>query len=104
MTKQTEVKNLVHELDYGIGAILCNKGTLEALKVEMGLIREDIDNTDETDKTALALRMRDITHKITMIDDLLHFVLDDFNGNFKDVEEIKEKIFDEVVRNNKEEK
>ena len=104
MIKQNEVKELVHSLDHGIGSILCNKETLESLAVEMGYIRVDVDNTDQSDMAALAMCMRDITHKITMIDDLLHFVLDDFNENFGVVEHIKSSLFDKIVRNNKEEK
>lgn len=92
-----KLKELVHELDSSLGGILVNMESIEAIKTELGYVRGDVDDTDQKDLTSMALRFRDITHKIVLLDDLIRFVSKDLNSNFEVASEIKGQLFHEIV-------
>lgn len=92
-----QLKDAAMELDTSLGGLLCNIETLKAIDTEMGYVREDVDNTDQSDLTAMGIRFRDISHKITLIDDLLRYTLKDVIKNYEECQHIKTGLFLEVV-------
>ena len=92
------VKKMVHELDHGVGSISCNKETLNALKTELGHIREDADNTNQADLMSMGLMFRDMYHKIVMSDDLLHYVMENFETNYSELCNIKSELFQKIIQ------
>lgn len=98
MTNKKTLNDSLHELDHKLGALLCNVESLKAIDAELGHVREDVDNTDKSDVTSLALTMRGIDNKIVMIDDLLRYTLKDIIKNHEDCEHIKTGLFLEYVK------
>jgi|SRR5690625_800618 len=84
-----QLKDASMELDTFLGGLLCNIESLKAIATEMGYVRVDVDNTDQTDLIAMGMQFRDISHKITLIDDLLHYTLKDVIKNYEECQHIK---------------
>lgn len=88
------LQELSHELDTTLGGVGLNLRTLKAIATEMGHIQEDVEETDQTDVTKMAMQFRDMSHKLIMITDLLHYTVSEFEGNHEHNELIKRSIFD----------
>lgn len=95
--KETLVNDSLHELDNSLGGLLINIESLKALDTIMGHVRVDVDNTDQSDLTSLGLTMRDISHKIVLIDDLLKYALKDVIKHYEDCQHIKTGLFLEFI-------
>lgn len=94
LQSQEFLQGLAHELDSALGDVGLNLNTLKAIDAEMGRIHEGIENTDMGDITKMAMYFRDISHKLSMITDLLHYVVLDFDGNHDRCELVKSTFFD----------
>ena len=95
--RETLINDSIHELDNSLGGLLINIESLNALNTIMGHVREEVDNTDQSDITSLGLTMRDISHKIVLIDDLLRYALKDVIKNYEDCQHIKTGLFLEFI-------
>lgn len=95
------LKELTSEFDSNIGSTLCRIETLRNIKIELGQIAEDVENTDPTDLTAIALQFRDIDHKILLLADLMRYTVDDLEETFEHTRLIKESYFDLIVKDEK---
>ena len=91
-----ENKRIAMGLDEALGGILCNIESLKAIDTEVSHMREDVDNTDQSDITAMGMRFRDINHKIVMIDDLLRYTLREVIENYEECQLIKTEMMVEV--------
>lgn len=94
------VKELVQDLDSTFGEILLHKESIDAIKTELDRIRDDVDNTDQTDMESMALQFRDMSYKIVLLDDLLHYVSKDLKTTFDSGSNIKNQLFEMVVKKN----
>src|SRR5699024_7660660 len=94
--RETLINDSIHELDNSLGGLLINIESLNALNTIMGHVREDVDNTDQSDIPSLGLTMRDISHKIVLIDDLLRYALKDVIKNYEECQHIKTGLFLDV--------
>ena len=95
--RETLINDSIHELDNSLGGLLINIESLKAINTLMGHVREDVDNADQSDLTSLGLTMRDIRHKIVLIDDLLRYALDDVISNYEGCQYIKTDLFLEFI-------
>lgn len=93
-------RELVQDLDYSFGELLLNRESIEAIKIELGRVRDEFDNTDQTDMTSMALQFRDMSHTIILLDDLLRYVSKDLKTTFDNGDDIKNQLFEIVVRKN----
>ena len=91
-----ENKRIAMGLDEALGGLLCNIESLKAIDTEVSHMREDVDNTDQSDITAMGMRFRDINHKIVMIDDLLRYTLREVIENYEECQDIKTEMMVEV--------
>lgn len=96
--KEVLVKDSVNDFDSALGSLLINVESLKAINTEVGHVREDVDNTDKSDLTSMALRFRDIDHKIILIDDLLNYTLKDLIKNYEECQHIKTGLFLEFIK------
>lgn len=97
------LKQLSHELDHNVGALNLNRLTLERTKKELGRVSEDIENTDQSDLTAMGMTFRDIAHSVQILADLLHYTMENLDENFQHTTLIKDSFFNVIVRGNEEE-
>lgn len=95
-----KLKKLSHELDHNFGGLNLNRETLKRLNIQLGIIGEDIENTDQNDLTSMGLTFRDISHTVQLLADLLHYTLEDLDENLQQTEMIKSDIFNIVVKEN----
>jgi|SRR5699024_2020501 len=95
-----QLKELSHELDHNYGSLNLNRLTLEKMNIELAYIAEGVENTDHADLTSMGLTFRDISHKVQLLADLLHYTIEDLNGNLQQTEMIKSDIFDIIIKQN----
>jgi len=97
---EKELRELVYDLDFKLGNINLNKGTLNDISDELGHLREDMDTVDfrNGDKK---IHYEEVHHKVRMLDDLIHYVVKELNQNYDKTQEIKHDLFIKVVKNEK---
>ncbi|NEU29955.1 hypothetical protein GN156_04080 [bacterium LRH843] len=92
------LKDLVYELDNFFGLLMSKKESINAIKIELGRVREGVDNTNQLDMTAMAMQFRDMCHSIILLDDLLYYLVKDFDDNIERGYDIKSELFQKIVR------
>lgn len=101
MCKQIALRETAHKLDHNIGDTMGKIETLKCISTELGRISDEVDNTDLSDTTAMAMQFYDMQHKIIMVTELLRYTLNDLNETFEETQIIKESFFNLIVRNGK---
>lgn len=92
------LKELTSEFDSNTGSTLCNIETLKNITTELGRIAEDVDNTDKSNMTDMALRLRDVDHVIMILSELMRYTTEELEETFHHTQMIKESYFDLIVK------
>lgn len=100
--KKDELKKITQELDSEMGAISVNLKDLEAINTEMGRVIDIVNQTDCSEPINIEMTFRDIESKLRMVSSLLRYSFKDLNESFEESYELKNKLFDELVRVDKE--
>ncbi len=95
--ENNKVVELVQELESALGNINLNKETLNDMQTELTHLREDMDNT-KTENVTHAFIIQ-FHRKVRVLDDLMSYLVGDLNDNYGKTEEIKQALFEKVVRN-----
>lgn len=93
------IKDLIFELDSETGSINSKAITLDDINTLIGQLRIAMDNVDEKD---VRLHYSDYHRKVRILDELIRYTVNDLNKDLEKLYEIKENLFNEVIRGEKE--
>lgn len=92
------LKDLTMDLDHTLGSINTRREVFNAIKNELGLMQDDVENTDQMDKPIAWYKLQEIRSMLLILTELMQYSVEEFNNDFEKCADIKEKIFDIVVK------
>lgn len=95
---KTVLQELTHEFDHNYGTLNVMLQSLKNIRTELGIVSEDVVNTDNTDIASMGLSFRNIDHKIQLLADLMHYTVKELDKTLDETNEIKEQYFEEIIR------
>lgn len=98
MTVTETLKEVTFEFESNTGQVLLNIETLKNIEIELGHTSEDVVNTDMLDLSSMGITFRDISHKILLLSDLLHYTMKDLTKAHEHTHLIKSAYFDLIIR------
>ncbi|MGS7463786.1 hypothetical protein [Bacillus paranthracis] len=95
---ESNLREIVYELDEGIGSIGAKVETLVDVEILMARLMEDMDRV--VSKGDENFYFHEFHRKLRVYWSLLNYTTSDLNKDFEKAAELKEELFDKVVRNN----
>lgn len=95
MEENKTLQNLVHDLDWSAGGILCRLETFDDLYTTLNHLRQEMDGKGQ--KNAM-LYFREWSRTIRIMDELMRHSLRELKSEYEKLSDIKDVIFEKVVK------
>src|SRR5699024_10089990 len=89
-----KLRELTHELDHELGSINIKREVLNAISTEMGVMQDDVQNTDQMNKPIAWNKLNEIRSTLLVLTELLQYTVKDLNMDYENAQSIKESFHD----------